>query len=121
MGYERVNILELEHVVRFRAWASGGHTHWRYRRVCYGTHAGGWFAQRVGQAWSGVWLVPDERAACDLITRWMAAGEWQRTPATYDGRQQPVDGGTWFLSGNQWVLGEPVEGFTGKVVRNGGS
>jgi hypothetical protein len=49
----------------------------------------------------------------------MAAGEWQRTPATYDGRQQPVDGGTWFLSGNQWVLGEPVEGFTGKVVRNG--
>jgi hypothetical protein len=46
----------------------------------YGTSSRGWFAQRIGQTWSGAWLVPDERAACELIERWMHAGEnWDQT------------------------------------------
>jgi hypothetical protein len=93
-----------------RAWRSNGAGHWQYRKVSYGTCSRGWFVHRIGQAWSGAWLVPDERAACELIEKWMHGAEnqdrtWIPTPAAYDAFEQPADGLPWLRSGGQWLPG----------------
>lgn len=103
-----------------RAWAFDSPASWQYRKVIYGTYGEyGWWVERIGQRWGGVWLVPDERAACDLITRWLGRGEgWRPSPATYDEQERPADAGSWYQSGNTWYLGEPPAGHRGRVVRN---
>lgn len=115
MGYERVETHLLERVIRLRAWASGNPAGWQFRKVTYGTSSRGWFAQRIGQTWSGAWLVPDERAACELIERWMHTGEnrdrtWTPMPASFGADNVPDDGGTWYRSGGQWFPGEAPSG-----------
>lgn len=80
---ERVDPDLLPGKLRTRVWESGERGSWLFREIGYGTFGvHGWYAYRTGRRWSGAWITTDERAACELIERWMtSATGWREIPA----------------------------------------
>ncbi len=79
---DRIALAELAHTIE-RVRTSGPPGSRDYALIRVGRLDGHrWWADRSGRRWGGCWAADDERAACDLVTRWMTQrpGEWVETP-----------------------------------------
>jgi hypothetical protein len=109
---ERVQLHLIESgVTRVRAWGCGSPQSWRYRRITVGTlDDGRWFAHHTGHQ-GGAYVVGTEQAAQELADQWLSEGQgWTPTPAAFDSRGLPDDGGVWHRSGGSWFPGEAPTG-----------
>jgi hypothetical protein len=76
MGYQRIDLDEQTEVTIERAWGCGDPATVTYRRAGMGTCDRGWFVRKSGRSGAQAWLVPHERAACEVMERWLRTGCW---------------------------------------------
>lgn len=108
MAHGRVELHLVHGKEPLRRWRTGILNGWNERYVTLGRlEDGRWYANHSGKG--PAFVFADERAACSLIDRWLARGEWKPVPACYDARGLPADGSEWHLSGGQWLPGPAPE------------
>ncbi len=102
MGHERIDLVWQTGVVRERRWRCGRVNGHDERFLTAGRLADGRrFVHHTGRG--NAVAFDDEAEAEALLERWLATEVWRPTPACFGPDQQPSDGGSWVLRGQEWM------------------